>query len=108
MCIHVFNCWSITFRPLCEKSCLRDFCLSKTQTSLLSYRDQLEFSHFLCNKYRIYTFMGVNNKGTDQTKPMRRLVCAFVVYIQHSQVFPIGGPYDNCSYHMQQLFIKCA
>ena len=29
--------------PCCEKTCLRGFGPGKTQTSLLSYRDQLEF-----------------------------------------------------------------
>ena len=35
----------------------------------------------------------MNNKGADQTAQMHRLVCAFVVRIQQSQVFPCRGPY---------------
>ena len=37
--------------------------------------------------YIYFTFQIVNNKGADQTVMMRRLVCAFVVRKQQSQVF---------------------
>ena len=33
------------------------------------------------------TLQEVNNKGTDQTTQMRRLVCAFAVHMHQSQVF---------------------
>ena len=35
----------------------------------------------------------VNNKGTDQTARMRRLICAFVVRIMYKQVFSWRGSY---------------
>ena len=35
-----------------------------------------------------------NNKGADQTAQMRRLVCAFVVSKQQSQLFSRRGPYN--------------
>ena len=34
---------------------------------------------FACSKFRHDTFQKANNKGTDQSARMRRLVCAFVV-----------------------------
>ena len=37
----------------------------------------------------------VSNKDADETAPwMRRLVCAFVVRMQLSQVFSRQGPYE--------------
>ena len=65
--------------PRREKTCLRGFRQSEIQTSLLSYRDQLENGNFACSKFRYDTFQKANNKDADQTARMRRLVCAFVV-----------------------------
>ena len=42
---------------------------------------------------KIYESTVVNSKGADQTAWMLRLVCAFVVHIQQSQVIPHRGPY---------------
>ena len=36
-------------------------------------------SNFTCSKSTYDTFQIANNKGADQTAPMRRLVCAFLV-----------------------------
>ena len=41
-----------------------------------------------------FTFQKTNNKGTDYTARMRRLVCTFVVRKQQSQGFSPRGPYD--------------
>ena len=49
------------------------------QTSLLSNRDQLYNGNFACSTLSYDTFHLSNNKGTDQTVRMRRIVCAFVV-----------------------------
>ena len=38
-------------------------------------------------KCSYYTFQKINNKGADQTAQICRLVCAFVIHIQQSQVF---------------------
>ena len=65
--------------PRCEKTCLRGFQQNKFQTSLLSYRDYLETCNFTCSMLTYGTFQKANNKGTDQTARMRRLVCACVV-----------------------------
>ena len=83
----------LTYEPCHEKTCLRDFQPGKTQTGLLSYRDQLvfKFSFFVFSKYRYYTIQVANNKGADQTAEMRRLICAFVVRICHKQVFSWCG-----------------
>ena len=39
------------------------------------------------SKQRYYTIQAKNNKGSDQTAQMRRLICAFVVGIWQKQVF---------------------
>ena len=38
--------------------------------------------NFACSKFFNYTFKGANNKGTDQTARMCRLVCAFNLRMQ--------------------------
>ena len=50
-----------------------------TQTTLLSFRDYLEYCNFACINFRYDGFYKANNKGTDQTVRMHRLICAFVV-----------------------------
>ena len=45
-----------------------------SQTSLLSYRDELENLNFTCSMSRYDTFQEANNKGADRTVRMRRLV----------------------------------
>ena len=62
-----------------DKTCLQGFRQSETQTSLHSYRDQLKNLNFACIKLRYDTFQKANNKGTDQSARMGRLVCACVV-----------------------------
>ena len=52
-----------------------------SQTSLLSYRDSLEYLNFARLKWSHINFHGANNKGTGQTVRMPRLVCTFVVVI---------------------------
>ena len=42
---------------------------------------------FEFNKYKYYTMQAVNNKGSDQTVRMRRLICTFVVCMWHKLVF---------------------
>ena len=83
--------WSSSGPKACldsiEKTCLRGLRPSKTQTGLLSYRDQLGFWNFGFSKQRYYTIQAANNKGADRTAWMRRLICAFVVRIWHKQVF---------------------
>ena len=49
------------------------------QSSLLSYRDKLEYI-IAWSKIRYYTFQAANNKGTDQTMQMYRQVYVFVVH----------------------------
>ena len=77
-----------------RQTCLQGLRQSETQTTLLSYRDQLENCKFTCSKFR-YTFNLANNKGADQTAQMRRLVCAFVVRKHRRQVFSCRGPYHT-------------
>ena len=52
----------------------------------------------LRGKFIYHTFQEVNKKGADQTVHLRRLVCAFVVCMQQSQVLLCHGPYDCTSY----------
>ena len=66
------------YGPRRDKCCPRGFRQIETQTSLLSYRDQLEDQSFACRKFRYDTFQNVKNKGADQSARMRRLLCAFV------------------------------
>ena len=72
-------CERVIFGPRRDKTCLRGFQQSKTQTSLLSYIDKLEIWNFACCKLDYDTFHAANNIGADQSALMRRLVCAFVV-----------------------------
>ena len=48
-----------------------------------SYNDE----NIVCGKSSYSTFPIANNKSTEQTARMRRLVCAFVFHIQQSQVY---------------------
>ena len=75
------------------KTCLLGFQPNKTQTNLLSYLDQLG----CCSKLGYYTFHIANNKGTDQTAWMHRLVCAFVVRKPQKTGFLASRPisYDH-------------
>ena len=45
----------------------------------------------------------MNNKGADQTAPMRRLIDVFIVRIWHKQVFSLCGSYF-CNYAKTTLF----
>ena len=69
------------------------FWQNEIQTSLLSYRDQLENWNFVCSKSRYDTTNTRKNIGADQTANMRRLVYAFVVRNPRRQVFSRRGPY---------------
>ena len=44
-----------------------------------------------CSKFTNHSFQSVNNKGASKPVPMRRLVYAFVVHLQLSQVFSRYG-----------------
>ena len=79
------------FEPGHEKTCLQGFRLNKTQTGLLSYKDQLESWDFGLSKYKYYSLWVANYKDADQTVWMRRLVCTFVVHIWLKQVFSCSG-----------------
>ena len=59
----------------------------KTQTGLLSCRDQLESRNFGFSKYRYSAIKAADDKGADQTARMRRLICTFVVRIWHKAGF---------------------
>ena len=82
----------LPFGPWGKKTCLRVFLKSEAQTSLLSYIDYLEIWNFACSKPTYDTFQKANNKGADQTAPMRRLVCIHVIRKLLKQVFSRGGP----------------
>ena len=84
--------WTSLFGPRCGKTCLQGFQQSETQTSLLSYRDYLENWNDICGKFKNDTFQKANDKGTDQSAQMRRLVSAFVVSNPQRQVFLSQGP----------------
>ena len=43
--------------------------------------------NFACSKFVNYTLKRANNKGTDQTARMCRLVCAFNLRLQLRQIF---------------------
>ena len=77
---------TLLIEPRHEKTCIRGLRPGKTQTGLLSYRDQLESWNFGFSKYRYCTIQVANNKGADQTALMRRLICAFVVRIWQNRV----------------------
>ena len=62
-----------SYGPLCDETCQNE-----TQTSLLSYRDLPENKILLVASLDILTFIKANNKGTDQSAQMGRLVFAFV------------------------------
>ena len=48
--------------------------------------------NFACSKFINYIFKKANNKGTDQTAWMCRLVSAFYLRMQLRQVFSRHGP----------------
>ena len=50
---------------------------------------------FLCCKWNHNTFHEANDKGADQTVQMYRLICAFVVHLQQSQVFSYQCPVNK-------------
>ena len=70
------------YLDLNEKTRLQGFRPCKAQTNLLNLKDKLERWNFACSKFINYTFLGANNKGTDQTARMCRLVLAFDVRMQ--------------------------
>ena len=65
--------------------------MALTQNSV-SYIDSDRISKFCMGKVYYYTFQIANNKGSDQTAKMSRLVYAIVVHMQESQVFSSQGP----------------
>ena len=79
----------------CEKTCLWGFQPAESKTSLLSYRDQLEYSIFACRKSEYYHNQRVKTKGADQTAWMRWLICPFVVSMQHNKFFSRPSPYGD-------------
>ena len=83
--------------PLHDKTYISGFQQSVAQTSLLSYTDYLENWNFTYSKFRYYSFQKANNKGSDQTAWMCRLVWAFVVGEPRRQV--LWGRYPNVSVH---------
>ena len=86
-----------THEPHNEKKPVFGLRPGKTQTRLLSYRGLLESWYFGLSKYIYCTISAVNNKGTDQTACMCRLICLFVVYIWQNQVFSWHGPHHRQS-----------
>ena len=76
----------------CDKTCLWGFRPGEAKTSLLSYRDQLEYSNIACRKSGYYHFQIVKTKGADQTAQMRRLFYPFVVHMQHNKFFLASQP----------------
>ena len=70
----------IQVKPCHKKTCLQGLRSSKAQTSLLSYRDFLEYQNFAYRKLSYDSF--------QLTKAwMGRPVCVFVVYVKEKQVF---------------------
>ena len=51
-----------------------------------------------------YTFQIANNKDTEQTAWMHRLVCAFVVCKPQRQIFSRRGPYMHYIIHLSPKF----
>ena len=68
------------------------FLKKRGQTCLLSYTDYLEIWNFAFSKPRYDTYQKTNNKGADQTAPMRRLVCACVVCKPQKTGFLVSRP----------------
>ena len=81
-----------------DKTCLCDFGQSETQTSLFSYKYQLEKWNFTYS-FIYDTFQKANNKVADQTARMRRLVCVFVVRKPRRQIFSCRGPNIYWHFH---------
>ena len=72
------------------------------QTSLLSYRKQLENEISLVASY--VTFQNANNQGADQTARMRRLVCACVVSKPPKTGFLASRPIYNLQFDVFMKF----
>ena len=87
-----------------EKTCLRGFRQIEIQTSLLSYRDYLNWN-FACSKSRYDTFQTANNKGADQTERMLRLVCTFVVGEPPKKGFLVLRPIYSTIYSLKRNYI---
>ena len=62
-----------------------------TQTGPLSYRSWVESWNFGYTNYKYYTIKAANDKDSDQTARMRRLICVFVVHIWYKQVLTWRG-----------------
>ena len=97
------------YGPRRDKTCLRGFRKSETQTSLINYRDWLQNIFFACSKFKYDTFKYVNIKGADQSARMRmrRLVCAFVVRQPRRQVFSRRSPYLLRDFKNAPFYILC-
>ena len=64
--ILVWTCKTKSFslnRPPCKKACLRSFWPSKVQTSIFSYRDNLEYWNFACSKVNYYNIQSETTKA---------------------------------------------
>ena len=66
-----------------RKLIFRVYRLSAIQTSLLGYRDQLEFLIFLYNKYRPYycTLKGVNSNGVYKAAQILGSINTFILLV---------------------------
>ena len=76
----------IIYEPCHEKTCLRGFRPGKTQNLSAQLQKLARGMKLTILKLAVLYYLA-NNKGADQTAPMRRLICAFVVCIWHKQVF---------------------
>ena len=70
--------WTSTRRPVFRVS---DHARLKPTYSVTEI-SSVECWNIACSKFIIYTFLGANNKGADQTAQMCRPVCAFDVSMQ--------------------------
>ena len=101
-CLSNNTCRTGTYGATCEK-CLRKESSQNGMTTVHGYTISQRFYHVEAHQKNgelrdiwtsYFTFQIVNNKGTDQTACMRRLVCTFVLRKQQSQGFSCRGPYD--------------
>ena len=94
--------------PHRNKTRLRGFQQSETQTSLLSYRGELEneISSVACLDYDI--FPKANVKGPNQTARLHRLVCTFVVHKPLKTGFLVSrsnyGICSSCDFHLKSYY----
>ena len=58
--------------------------------------------NFACTKFRYDTFQYANNKGADQSKQMRRLVCTFVVRKPPKTGFLASRPILSMTLHQHE------